>query len=83
MDSTLNEVKDFVQSNLGKEVIVKGHKAMIVGYSKLTYYAIISFTKHYYWNKPIRSDVILIHSPLNVSFSLVSVNTLKELLNEK
>lgn len=80
---TLEEVISFVQANLGKEVIIKGNKAIIVGYNSKLRCCILSFTNNVGWVSFLVSDIILLHSPLNVSFSLVPIEHVKKLLNKE
>lgn len=72
-----NEFIKFITDNIGKEVVVKGHIGMLIGYSLKVKLAIVSFTEWihdsnnnvYTWSIDTldSADIILVHSPLNVS----------------
>lgn len=83
MKVTLEEVISFVKANLGKEVIIKENKAIIVGYNTSIRCCILSFANNLGWTNILVSDIILLHSPLNASFSLALIEYVKKLLNEK
>lgn len=83
MKVLLDEVISFVQANLGKEVTIKENKAMIVGYNYDICCCILSFISNVGWTNILVSDIILLRSPLNVSFSLAPIEHVKKLLDEK
>ena len=83
MKVLLDEVISFVQANLGKEVTIEENKAMIVGYNYDICCCILSFTSDAGWTNILISDIILLRSPLNVSFSLAPIEHIKKLLDEK
>ena len=75
--STSNPAGCFAIEYLGKEVL----GGMIVGYDKDGgKHIIISYTDHKGWSPKSleKDDVILINSPLNVSFSYVPLRRLTE-----
>lgn len=84
MNTGIDKVVSFVKANLGKKVTIDGNEATIVGYNEVLCCPIVSFTEeYYYWRKPIKSDIILLDSPSNVSFSLIGIGSLKKLLDEE
>lgn len=94
MKKSLEELKQFVIANLGKSVKEeegrhKGEEVMIVGYSldirmlDITNFVILSLTTNYGWTSLDRDDIILLHSPLNKSFTYMDIDILKEILYEQ
>ena len=61
-------VEQICSLNLGKEIEYEDRKVMIVGYNTQYNFIIVSSIKDDGWNETIDSDIILIQSPLNVSF---------------
>lgn len=75
------DVKEFAIANLGKTVswgsaIIRSFpESMIVGYSELQEAIIVSFTCNMGWDyEEEDGDIILLHSPLNVSFWYIYPN---------
>lgn len=72
------DIKKICIANLGREINYGEFKAMVVGYNTALEYLIISFTDYAGWNFLTETDIILLHSPLNVSYSLISSVYYKE-----
>lgn len=83
------KVRDWARRNLGKEVmsidtnIATGtSKAMVVGYSEFmeATNVLVSFTNHTGWRPGVLkgTDHVFVHSPLNVSLWMVSLNDIEE-----
>lgn len=76
------DVKEFAIANLGKTVRWKDdvtyplQEGMIIGYSMSGEAVIISFTDTTGWDKETceEGDIIILHSPLNVSFWYIYPN---------
>lgn len=72
MESNNFRVKEEALAYLGKEVKWSNYypKGMVVGYSESKEAVIVSFPNNFGWSKEALEydDVILIHSPLNVTF---------------
>lgn len=75
------DVKEFAIANLGKTVrwqrfIIRPlPEGMIVGYNELQEAIIVSFTCNTGWDyEEEDGDIILLHSPLNVSFWYIYPN---------
>lgn len=93
MKKSLEELKQFVIANLGKSVKEegrhKGQELMIVGYSLddgilgIMNLVILSLTTNDSWTSLDKNDIILLHSPLNKSFTYMNVDVLKEILYEQ
>lgn len=94
MKKSLEELKQFVIANLGKSVKEeegrhKGQELMIVGYSLddgilgIMNLVILSLTTNDSWTSLDKNDIILLHSPLNKSFTYMDVDVLKEILYEQ
>lgn len=89
----LEELKKFVIANLGKSI--KGNsdynfeELMIVGYSldggilNICNVVILSLTSNIRWSCLGKEDIILLHSPLNKSFTYMDINLLKNYINEQ
>lgn len=67
-------VEQICSLNLGKEIEYGDRKVMIVGYNTQYNFIIVSSIKDDGWNELIDSDIILIQSPLNVSFFYIAPN---------
>lgn len=68
-------VEKFARKNLGKETEYKfGHlkSGMIVGYNVKGRAIIVSFTDNTSWSDLDEDDIILLRSPLNMSYEYVS-----------
>lgn len=82
MESNKLTVEEFARKNIGKSfktfdkdyIIPFETEAMIVGYSSFKQLLICSVTECGGWNELIDSDIILIQSPLNVSFFYIAPN---------
>lgn len=90
----LEELKKFVIANLGKsfkeeEGRHEGQELMIVGYSlddgilDIMRLIILSLTTNDSWTSLDRDDIILLHSPLNKSFTYMDMDLLKDILYEQ
>lgn len=67
-------IEQICSLNLGKEIDHGDHEVIIVGYNAEYDFIICSSTKDDGWNELIDSDIILIQSPLNVSFFYIAPN---------
>lgn len=68
-------IEQICSLNLGKEIdYYRDYKVMVVGYNTEYNFIICSSTKDDGWNELIDSDIILIQSPLNVSFFYIAPN---------
>lgn len=67
-------VEQICSLNLGKEIDYGDRKVIVVGYNTEYNFIICSSTKDDGWNELIDSDIILIQSPLNVSFFYIAPN---------
>lgn len=93
MKKSLEELKQFIIANLGKSIKggerYKGQELMIVGYCTedrmftICDLAILSLTSEDRWTEIGKEDYILLHSPLNKSFTYMDIDLLKEILNEQ
>lgn len=59
-------------NNLGKEIDYGEFKVIIVGYNLVLNYLIASATNDCGWQLLEHTDIILLHSPLNISYFLVN-----------
>lgn len=77
-------VEDNARMNLGKEIVVKsGRHGMIVGYNLHLDSIIVSYTADVGFKRlTILDDIILLKSPLNVSYGYVSLTYAKRHLIE-
>lgn len=66
--------------NLGKEINYGEFKAIVVGYNIIFGFLIVSMTNGYGWELLEHTDIILLHSPLNVSYILANPIYYKEQL---
>lgn len=67
-------VEQICSLNLGKEIDYGDRKVIVAGYNTEYNFIICSSTKDDGWNELIDSDIILIQSPLNVSFFYIAPN---------
>lgn len=67
-------------NNLGREVDYCEFKAMIVGYNIVLGFLILSMTNGYGWESLEHGDIILLRSPLNVSYVLANPKYYKKQL---
>lgn len=82
MESNKLTVEEFARNNLGKSfktfdkdyIIPFETEAMIVGYSSFKQLLICSVTECGGWRRFDEDDILLVHSPLNVSFSILHRN---------
>ena len=74
------DIEKICINNLGKEVDYDSFKGMIVGYNILVECLILSFVEDIGWNVVEYTDIILLRSPLNCSYTLVYPKDYKEQL---
>lgn len=72
------DIKKICIDNLGKEINYGEFKAMVVGYNIVFGFLIVSMTNGYGWELLEHTDIILLHSPLNVSYVLANPIYYKE-----
>lgn len=71
------DIEKICINNLGKEIDYGSLKGMVVGYNIVLECLILSLVEDCGWNNFISSDIILLHSPLNRSYVLVSIKWCK------
>lgn len=74
------DIKKICIANLGKEINYGEFKGMVVGYNIVLGFLILSMTNSYGWKLLEHTDIILLHSPLNVSYVLANPIYYKEQL---
>lgn len=74
------DIEKICINNLGKEVNYDSFKGMVVGYNILLECLILSFVEDIGWNTIEYTDIILLRSPLNLSYALVYPKNYKEQL---
>lgn len=74
------DIEKICIDNLGKEINYCEFKAMVVGYNIVFGFLIVSITNGYGWELLEHTDIILLHSPLNVSYVLANPIYYKEQL---
>jgi hypothetical protein len=74
------DIKKICIANLGKEINYGEFKGMVVGYNIVLGFLILSMTNSYGWDLLKHTDIILLRSPLNVSYVLANPKYYKEQL---
>lgn len=81
-------VEEFARNNIGKSFITfdkdyrirEGIEAMIVGYNSYHNFLICSIDELDGWRNLWENDILIIHSPLNISYYYMTVEEIKDKL---